>query len=357
MQKIKELISKITELDYQLMKIAGDKLDNLTKPQGSLGRLEELARLIVGITRKADPQFKNKVIFTLAADHGVIEEKVSAYPKEVTAQMVYNFLNGGAGINVLARHIGARVVVVDIGVALKTKDLKLKTQNFVDKKINYGTKNMAKGPAMTREEAIKSIETGIELFNDELANGVDIVGTGDMGIGNTTASSAITACITKKPIEEVTGRGTGIDDRGLERKIMVIKKSLEINNPNFTDSLDVLSKVGGFEIGGLAGIILAAAAGKVPVVIDGFISGAAALIAYNLEPKVKDYMIAAHCSVEKGHRIILQYLGLKPILDLDLRLGEGTGAALGISIVEAAIKILTQMASFKQAGVSKEIDK
>lgn len=356
MQKIKEVTSRITELDYQLMEVAGDRLDNLTKPKGSLGRLEELARLVVGITRKENPQFKNKVIFTLAADHGVTEEKISAYPKEVTAQMVYNFLNGGAGINVLARHIGARVVVVDIGVASKIQKSKSKIQNFIDKKINYGTKNMAKGSAMTRQKAIKSIETGIELFNDEFSNGIDIVGTGDMGIGNTTASSAITACITKKPIEEVTGRGTGIDDKGLERKIMVIKKSLQINNPDSTDPLDVLSKVGGFEIGGLAGIILAAAAGKVPVVIDGFISGAAALIAYNLEPKVKDYMIAAHCSVEKGHRIILQHLGLKPILDLDLRLGEGTGAALGISIVEAATKILTQMATFQKAEVSKRLD-
>ena len=271
--------------------------------------------------------------------------------------MVYNFLNGGAGINVLANYVGARVIVVDMGVAEKLKAQSSKLKTFKDKKINYGTKNMAKGSAMTRLEAIKSIETGIELFEEEMVNGIDIIGTGEMGIGNTTPSSAITAVFTRKPVEDITGRGTGIDEQGLKNKIRIIKEALKINNPNPEDPIDVLAKVGGFEIGGLAGIILAAAFHKVPVVIDGFISGAAALIAYQLEPKVKDYMIAAHCSVEKGHRIILDYIGLKPLLDLDLRLGEGTGAALGISIVEAGVKILTQMATFQSAGVSEGSDK
>jgi nicotinate-nucleotide--dimethylbenzimidazole phosphoribosyltransferase len=232
-------------------------------------------------------------------------------------------------------------------------DLKPHPQLII-KKINYGTKNMASGAAMTRDEAIKSIETGMELLEEEMSKGIDIVGTGDMGIGNTTPSSAITACFTKKPVEDVTGKGTGIDDRALKNKIRVIKQALKVNAPDLKNPIDVLAKVGGFEIGGLTGIILAAASKRVPIVIDGFISGAAALIAYCLEPRVKDFMIASHCSQEIGHRIILDYIGLKPLLDLDLRLGEGTGAALGINIIEAAVKILTQMATFKNAGVSEK---
>ena len=351
MKKINEVIAEIEDLDSDLMGKAQERLDNLTKPQGSLGRLEELAKLIVGITRKESPTLKNKVIFTLAGDHGVTEEGVSAFPKEVTPQMVYNFLKGGAGINVLANHVGARVVVVDAGVAVGLEP----HPDLVIKKINYGTKNMTKGPAMTREEAIRSIESGIEVFENELKKGIDIVGTGDMGIGNTTPSSAITAVFTGKPIETLTGKGAGVDDKGLKNKIEIIKRALEVNKPDPKDAIDVLSKIGGFEIGGLAGIILAAASRRIPVVIDGFISGAAALVAYHLEPKVKDYMLAGHCSVERGHKIILDHMGLKPILDLDLRLGEGTGAALSMSIIDAGVKIMTQMATFKSAGVSKKV--
>lgn len=351
MKRMNETIKSITKFDNKLMAAAQLRLDNLTKPQGSLGRLEELAKLIVGITGKEKPEMKDKVIFTLAADHGVTEEFVSAYPKEVTAQMVYNFVKGGAGINVLARHVGARVVIVDIGVAT---NLEVDT-NFIIKKINYGTENMAVGPAMTRNEAIRSIETGIEIFENEFRKGIDIIGTGEMGIGNTTASSAITACFTKRPVEEVTGRGTGINDQALKNKIQVIKKALKVNHPDPKKPIDVLAKIGGFEIGGLAGIILAAASKKVPVVIDGFISGTAALIAYHLEPRVKDYMIAAHCSEERGHRIILEHIGLKPLLDFNLRLGEGTGAALAMNIIEAAVKILTQMATFEKAKVSRRM--
>ena len=353
MRKIENTIREISEINSDFINKAQCRLDNLTKPQGSLGRLEELAKLIVGITEKEDPTLAKKVIFTLASDHGVADEGVSAFPKEVTAQMVYNFLNGGAGINVLANHVGARVVVVDMGVAA---DLEPKA-NLIIKKVNYGTKNMAKEPAMTREEAIRSIEAGIELFEDEFEKGVDIVGTGDMGIANTTASSALTAVFTGKSVEEITGRGTGVDDDTFKNKIEVIKRALELNKPNPKDPIDALSKVGGFEIGGLAGIILRAASKRVPIVIDGFISGAAALLAYQLEPKVKNYMIAAHCSLEQGHRVVLNHIGLKPILDLNLRLGEGTGAALGINIVEASIKIITEMATFKSAAVSQESQK
>jgi nicotinate-nucleotide--dimethylbenzimidazole phosphoribosyltransferase len=349
-ERIKKVVAEISGIDPVIAKKAQERLDGLTKPLGSLGRLEELARQICGITGKEKPTLKDKVIFTLASDHGVTDEGVSAYPKEVTSQMVYNFLAGGAGINVLANHVGARVVIADMGVS---SDLK-PDPRLVNKKINYGTKNMAKGRAMTRDEAVKAIHAGIEIFEDEFKRGINIAGTGDMGIGNTTASSAITAVFTKKPIEEITGRGTGLDDKGLKNKIDIIRKSISLNKPDSSDPIDVLSKVGGFEIAGLAGIILAASSKKVPVVIDGFISGAAALIAFHIEPKVKDYMIAGHCSVEKGHKIILGHIGLKPLFDLDLRLGEGTGAALGIGLADAAIKILTEMATFKSANVSEK---
>jgi len=354
MDKIKRTINAIEKIDYSLSAKTQKRLDSLTKPQGSLGRLEEIAKQIVEITKNENPSLEKKVIFTMAADHGLTEEKVSAYPKEVTAQMVYNFLRGGAGINVLARHIGARVVVVDMGVNSKLKIQNSKLGIFKNKKINFGTKNITKGPAMTKDEAVRSIEAGIEAFEEELPEGIDIVGTGDMGIGNTTASSAIAAAITDEAVENLTGRGTGIDDKTFAYKVEVIKKALKLNKPDSKDAIDVLLKVGGFEIGGLAGVILAAASKRIPVVIDGFISAAAALISYRLEPKVKDYMIAAHSSVEKGHSIVLRFMGLSPLLDFNLRLGEGTGAALGISIVEAANKILTQMATFQDAGVSKK---
>jgi nicotinate-nucleotide--dimethylbenzimidazole phosphoribosyltransferase len=367
MDKIKKIITKISQVDFEIMRKTQKRLDALTKPPGSLGRLEELAKLIVGITGENNPVMKNKVIFTLAGDHGVAEEGVSAYPQVVTAQMVANFLKGGAGINILAKHVGATVVVADLGVASKIparpaggRNSKFKTQNFRDKKIAFGTKNMARGPAMSKRQAIKSIEAGIEIFEDEFfANrgekNIDIIGLGEMGIGNTTSSSAITAILTGKKVEETTGRGTGLDDEGLKNKIRIIKKALRVNQPDPDDVLDVLAKVGGFEIGGLVGVILAASAGKIPVVLDGFISGTAALIAAHLEPKTKNYLIAGHCSVEKGHRIILERLGLVPLLSLNLRLGEGTGAALAISLVEVAVKILTQMTTFKSAGVSEKI--
>ncbi|MCX5669439.1 MAG: nicotinate-nucleotide--dimethylbenzimidazole phosphoribosyltransferase [Candidatus Omnitrophica bacterium] len=350
MEEIEKIIKNILGINPEILRQAQERLDSLTKPLGSLGRLEELAKQICGITGKVSPSLKNKVIFTLAADHGVTDEGISAYPKEVTAQMVYNFLSGGAAINVLARHVGAKVIVVDIGVA---EDLK-PDPKLIIRKINYGTKNMARGQAMTTEEAVKAIKMGTEIFDEELKNGIDILGTGEMGIGNTTAASAITACFTNKPVEEITGRGAGLNDSGLKNKIDVIKKSLSLNKPDPSDPIDVLSKVGGFEIAGLVGIILAAASKKIPIVIDGFISTAAALVAFKIDPKVKDYMIAAHKSQEGGHKIILEHIGLKPLLDLDLRLGEGTGGALGIGLADAAIKILTQMATFKSANVSEK---
>lgn len=351
MQKLNETMNKIERIDYSLANKTQKRLDSLTKPPGSLGRLEEIAKQMVEITRNENPPVKNKVIFIMAGDHGVVEEGISVYPKEVTLQMVYNFLRNGAGINVLAKHVGAEVIVVDMGVAC---DFELHSE-LVIKKVNYGTQNMAKGPAMSRDEAVKSIENGIEVFEEKVRLEINIAGTGDMGIGNTTPSSAIASIITGRPVEDVVGRGTGINDKALSDKTEIIKKAISINEPDAKDAIDVLSKVGGFEIGGLAGVILAAVSYRIPVVIDGFISGAAALIAYQLKPEVKDYMVAAHCSAEKGHRIILDYLGLKPVLDLNLRLGEGTGAALAMSIIDASIKILTQMATFQSATVSEKI--
>jgi nicotinate-nucleotide--dimethylbenzimidazole phosphoribosyltransferase len=353
------------------------RMDEFAIPRGSLGRLEELAIIYASIRgfkmqgqhtpflplntplnplliegkRAMPPEIKHKVIFTMAGDHGIVEEGVSLFPQEVTRQMVLNFLDGGAAINVLARHVGVRVIVVDCGVASDFDN----HPGLRIKKVGYGTRNMLKGPAMSRDEAIRAIEVGIEVFEDELPDGIDIAGTGDMGIGNTTPSSAILAALTGADVKEVTGSGTGLNDDALEKKINIIKQVLNVNKPDRSDPIDVLAKVGGFEIGGIAGLCLAAARHRIPVLIDGFISTAGALIACRIEPKVNNYLIAAHKSVEKGHGFMLEGLGKKPLLDLGLRLGEGTGAALGMSLVEAGVKILTQMASFSDAEVSKPI--
>ena len=349
MKSLNQTINSIKPLDKESMAEARARQDKLTKPAGSLGRLEELSVQIAGIQGKARPGIENKAMITMAGDHGVVDEKVGNWPREVTAQMVENFLRGGAGINVLARQAGARIVFVDMGVA---SDLKPDPQLIV-RKIGYGTKNMCLGPTMTKEQAIKAIEAGIEIVSSEADKGLDIVGTGDMGIGNTTASSAIFAAMTGKPVGEITGRGTGLNDEQLVHKIDVIKRALAVNKPDPAKPLDVLAKVGGFEIGGLAGVMLGAAAKHIPIVIDGFISGAAALIAMALEPQLKDYIIAAHVSAEAGHSAMLKHMGLKPLLSLDMRLGEGTGAALGIFIVEAAVRTLNEMATFAEAGVSE----
>jgi len=351
MDRMNHTVASIKPLDERAMAEARRRQDNLTKPQGSLGQLESLSIQVAGIKGNPMPRIVHKVVFTLTGDHGITQEGVSAYPSDVTPQMVYNFLRGGAGINVLARHVGARVVVADLGVASvleRHPDLK-------DKKVAMGTQNMAKGPAMSREEAIHSIEAGIELMEEELPRGIDIVGTGDMGIGNTTPSSAITAILTGADVMAVTGKGTGLGDEGLKRKVNIIQKALDVNRPDPKDPIDVLSKVGGFEIGGIVGVILAGAKNRIPVVIDGFISGAAALIATSLSPQVKPYLIASHQSAEKGHKVLLEYLGLKPLLNLGLCLGEGTGAALGIFLVEASVKILNEMSTFAEAGVSEKI--
>jgi nicotinate-nucleotide--dimethylbenzimidazole phosphoribosyltransferase len=345
-------IADIKPPDKPSMVKAIERQDSLTKPAGSLGRLEALSVQIAGIQGKALPEIKQKAVIVMAADHGVAARGTSAYPQEVTAEMVLNFLHGGAAINVISRQVGARVVIVDMGVAAKLEV----NPGLISRRIAPGTQDMSKGPAMTTEQAKQALEAGIEIVTAEIRKGLDIVGTGDMGIGNTTASSAICAVMTGKTAAEVTGRGTGLDEKQLQHKIAIINESIALNKPEASKPLEVLAKVGGFEIGGLAGVILGAAANRVPVVIDGFISGAAALIAAGICPQSKDYMIAGHCSVEPGHRIMLQHLGLKPLLDLEMRLGEGTGGALAMSLAETSVRILSEMATFAEAGVAEKGD-
>lgn len=351
-KRLDQTTEAIGPLDERAMQAARDRQDQLTKPLGSLGRLEELSVRIAGMTGNPRPRLEKKAIIVMAADHGVVSQGVSLYPQEVTSQMVHGFLAGHAAINVLARHIGARVVVVDMGVVGGFEP----HPDLICKMIDFGTKDMTQGPAMTREQAIAAIESGIEVVEAQLAKGLDIVGTGDMGIGNTTASSAICAAITGAPVSQVTGRGAGLGDEQLAAKMSLVERALLVNRPNPADPLDVLSAVGGFEIGGLAGVMLGAAAARVPVVIDGFISGAAALIAAEISPQAKDYFIAGHLSVEIGHQVITDFLKLEPLLKLNMRLGEGTGAALGIGVIDAAAKLLDEMFTFEEAGVSEAED-
>jgi nicotinate-nucleotide--dimethylbenzimidazole phosphoribosyltransferase len=345
---LSQILKRIESPDKSMMDLARKRQDALTKPRGSLGKLEDVSVRVAGMRRRITSAFDDKAIIVMAADHGVVAEGVSAYPQSVTRQMVAPFLNGCAAVNVFARHIGARVIVVDMGVIGGFDGNPL----LENQSIAFGTDNMAKGPAMTRKQASDAIESGIAVIESQVEKGLDIVGTGEMGIGNTTAASAICATVSGRSAADVTGRGTGIDDSQLLHKIEVINRALEVNRPDNNDGIDILSKVGGFEIGGLAGVILGAAANRIPVVIDGFISGAAALIAVKLCPQVRDYLIASHLSVEQGHRIMLEYMGLQPLLSLDMRLGEGTGAALGISLAEASVKVLKEMKTFDEAGVS-----
>jgi nicotinate-nucleotide--dimethylbenzimidazole phosphoribosyltransferase len=347
MTRLDELLSAIAPPPPGGVEAAARHLDSLTKPPGSLGRLEEIA-LRLALLRGGAPEIRHPVIFTFAADHGVVAEGVSAYPQVVTAQMVENFLRGGAAVNVLARQAGARLVVADFGVAAPLE----RSERLVACPIGPGTANIAAGPAMTREQAIRAIETGAALAQQALDAGADLLATGEMGIGNTTAASAIAAVLTGGAPERVTGRGTGVDDATLGRKVAVVRRAVEVNRPDARDGLDVLAKVGGFEIGGLVGVILAGAARRVPVVLDGFIAGAAALIAVALAPAARHVLFAAHRSAEPGHALVLDHLELAPYLDLSLRLGEGTGAALFIHLARAAALVWSEMATFKAAGVS-----
>lgn len=344
---IGELIKRIKPLDSYAMDKALGRLNNLTKPQGSLGVLEDLVVQLAGITGDVIPSVKNKTVIVMAGDHGVVEEGVSAAPQSVTPQMIYNFLNGGAAINVLSRCAGAKVKVVDVGVA----DPTLEHPELISRKVRLGTANMTKSPAMSREEAGDAIQIGVQIAEDEIDHGTNLLATGEMGIGNTTPSSAILAVYSRSNLADIVGPGVGLNKEGVNKKIEAIKTALLVNHPDPADPVEVLTKVGGLEIAAMTGLILGSAARRTPIVIDGFISGASALLACKIAPQVKDYIIASHLSEEPGHKIMLEAIGLEPMLRMRMRLGEGTGAALAFNIIEAATRIMSEMATFDEAGV------
>jgi nicotinate-nucleotide--dimethylbenzimidazole phosphoribosyltransferase len=349
-ERLLPILNAITPVDRSLESEIRAHLDNLTKPPGSLGFLEDLATSYCLMAGTTAPRLGKKRIVTFAGDHGVAAEGVSAFPSEVTPQMVYNMLGGGAAINVLTRHVGADLQVVDIGVADPLEG----ASGLVRKKVKGGTDNISAGPAMSEEEAIQAIQVGVDLANGAADDGVTLLGTGEMGIANTTPSSALYAALIPCPVIEVTGRGTGIDDTRLKNKIEVIERSLTVNGHMLQNPLTTLAAVGGLEIAGICGLILAAAGRKLPVVVDGFISSAAALVAMRFSRSVADYLFFSHCSAEAGHRTFFDRMAIRPILDLDLRLGEGTGGALAMQVIEAAVKIYNEMATFDSAGVSSK---
>ena len=358
MSALQKLLDAIVTPDGMVAAGVQRRIDALTKPRGSLGRLEDLA-VRLAVVRGGAPRAEAPVVFVFAGDHGVVAEGVSAYPQSVTAQMVENFLAGGAAINVLARQAGARVVVADFGMVMPVQASagtaapfgRREALSYQPVRIGPGTANIAVGPAMSREQAIAAIEAGAAMAEDAVSAGADLLAIGEMGIGNTTAASAITAAITAAPPEQVTGRGTGVDDETWRRKIEIVGRALEVNQPDPQDGLAVLAALGGFEIAGLVGVILAGAARRVPIAVDGFIATSAALIAVTLAPATTHVLFAAHRSAEPGHRLAMRHLGLEPYLDLGLRLGEGTGAVLFIHLARAAARIYAEMATFKSAGV------
>ncbi len=355
MMNLKEILEGIKPVDQEWIQKAQERTAQLVMPTRALGRLHEISEQLCGIQETLEPSISQKAILVMAGDHGVVEEGVSAYPQEVTAAMVQTFLAGGAGINAISRQVGADVWVVDMGVIADIDTTGLKgADRLLVQKVANGTANFVKGPAMSRQDAGAALVSGFEKASKLMEKGADILGTGDMGIGNTTPSAAIGAVLTGATLEEMVGRGTGVDDAGLERKRDAIRRGIEFNTPEPEDGLDVLAKVGGFEIGGIAGAILAAAFHRRAVVVDGFISTAGALIAHALCPTVKDYLFAGHFSEEPGHRLMLQHLGLTPILDLGMRLGEGTGAALAMSIMEAAVRMFKEVLTFEEAGVANK---
>lgn len=340
-------IAAIRPLDADAMRAAEARQLQLTKPPKALGRLETLSIQLAGIQGREQPVIRDKAIAVMAADHGVVAEGVSAFPAEVTPAMVVNMVHGGAAINVIGRHVGARVVVTDLGV-----NADLSAAGIRHDKVRMGTANMAQGPAMTRDEAVRAVESGIRLVEEEWGKGLDIVCTGEVGIGNTTAASAVIAVLSGEPPARVTGRGTGISSEALAAKVATIEKAIAVNEPDAADPLDVLAKVGGLDIAGMTGVFLGGAARRVPVVMDGFISAAAALAAVRLCHECVDYILPSHVSIEIGHQVVLDELGLVPLFDLQMRLGEGTGAALSMSIIEASARILSEMATFESAGVA-----
>jgi nicotinate-nucleotide--dimethylbenzimidazole phosphoribosyltransferase len=348
-----EIIGNIDKLETIWFEKASERTGRLVMPPRALGRLHDISERLCAIQQTTNPLITSKAVVVMAGDHGIAAEGISAYPQEVTGEMIKTFINGGAGINVIARHVGATIRVVDMGVVATLDPEHMQAgDRLLIRKIAKGTSSFVKGPAMTRDEAETAIATGFQIAADLFDSGAQLLGTGDMGIGNTTPSAAIGAVITGCPLDEMVGRGTGVDDRGFKRKKLVIQKAIEINQPDPNDGVDILSKIGGFEIGGIAGCILAGAYYKRPIVIDGFISTAGALIASVLSPLSIEYVFAGHRSEEPGHRHMLDYLKLSPILDLGMRLGEGTGAALAMNIMEGAIRIFKEMHTFEEAGVT-----
>ena len=345
---IEDVVASIAPADPAAREAARLRQERLTKPPGSLGRLEDLSLQVAATQRMECPTVGGKAVVVAAGDHGVVAQGVTGYPQEVTAQMVLNFLSGGAAVSVMARQAGVKLVIVDAGVATPLPE----HPELRVVRAGPGTADITQGPAMPREQAEACVQAGVGIALEVAASGADLIGTGDMGIGNTTASSAITAALTGRSPSQTTGRGTGRNDEELERKVAVVERALAVNAPDPRDGLDVLAKVGGFEIGVLAGVVLGGAAARRVVVLDGFISGAAALIAHRLCPTIADYLVASHLSAEAGHRVVLSHLGLRPLLDLGMRLGEGTGAVLAMGLVEAAASCLSEMATFDEAGVS-----
>jgi nicotinate-nucleotide--dimethylbenzimidazole phosphoribosyltransferase len=353
MNNLAEILSSIKPLDREWIQQASERTAQLVMPTRALGRLHDVSERLCAIQKTLQPSVKRKAVLVMAGDHGVVNAGVSAYPQEVTGAMVQTFLAGGAGINAISRHVNAEVFVVDMGIIADLSGLDMPgSDHLVTHKIAPGTADFTRGPAMTLEQAEKSIVLGFQEASRLFEDGVEILGTGDMGIGNTTPSAAIGAVICDTGLDKMVGRGTGVDDEGLERKRSAVSQAIELNQPVVEDGLDVLAKVGGFEIGGIAGCVLAGASHSRPVVIDGFISTAGALIAAALCPDVTDYIFAGHCSEESGHRFMLKHLNLEPLLDLGMRLGEGTGGALSMSIIEGAVSIFKEVLTFEEAGVA-----
>jgi nicotinate-nucleotide--dimethylbenzimidazole phosphoribosyltransferase len=352
---LEEIVRKIEPVRQEWVEKAREHTALLAIPLRALGRLHDIAERICGICGTLEPDVTTKAFLVMAGDHGVVSDGVSAFPQEVTGEMVKNFLRGGAGINVLARQVGAQVRVVDMGIIPDVDPVPSQGRNRLHVcKVGRGTGNIARGPAMSRQQAEQSVLHGFRLASDLFSAGTRLLGTGDMGIGNTTPSAAIGAVLTGTPVGRMVGLGTGIDEDALEKKREIVRQAIDINRPNPGDGLDALAKVGGFEIGGIAGCILAGAYHRRPVVIDGFISTAGALVAQALCPAAPEYVFAGHCSQESGHRRMLEHLGLEPILDLRMRLGEGTGAALAMGVIEGAVRVFREVLTFEDAGVSKQ---
>ena len=353
MMNLKEIVDGIKPLEQKWIEQARERTAQLVMPTRALGRLHEISERLCAIQKTLQPSINRKAVLVMAGDHGVVNAGVSAYPQEVTGAMVPTFLAGGAGINAISRLVNAEVFVVDMGIMAELNGLDMPgSDHLVTHKIAPGTDDFTRGPAMNIEDAEQSILLGFQEASRLFQDGVDVLGTGDMGIGNTTPSAAIGAVICGTDLDQMVGRGTGVDDEGLKRKRSAVARGIELNQPVAEDGLDVLAKVGGFEIGGIAGVVLAGAFHRRPVVIDGFISTAGALIANALCPRVTDYLFAGHCSEESGHRFMLDYLKLDPILDLGMRLGEGTGGTLSMSIMDGAVGIFKEVLTFEEAGVA-----